>query len=225
MKNLQNKNIIIFGATSYIGHELSTILAKKGVNLIIHGNSSKKLESLHHEISLESSKVISIKHNVLSEKFYLELFKTVSSKFNHLDVLINLIGKFDGLKSITDFSHRDWNDLMEINFSCYWRILKELSPLLGKNGKSKVLFLTNKKIESGKAYHNLLSISKSALSTMAKTINQEKKKLGIECSVIDIQQLNVGVTSLVRGDKKHIKKNLQHTIEKIIKEFDFISNK
>ncbi len=32
MKNLQNKNIIIFGATSYIGHELSTILAKKGVN-------------------------------------------------------------------------------------------------------------------------------------------------------------------------------------------------
>ena len=81
MKNLQNKNVIIFGATSYIGHELSTILAKKGVNLIIHGNSSKKLESLHYEISLESSKVISIKHNVLSEKFYLELFKTVSSKF------------------------------------------------------------------------------------------------------------------------------------------------
>ena len=106
MEDLDRKNIIIFGATGFIGQNLTTILANTGARLIIHGKTHEKINELYQSTSCKNNSVISFCSDVLSEKFYLELFKTVSSHFDHIDVMINLIGKFNGLKSITDLSHR-----------------------------------------------------------------------------------------------------------------------
>lgn len=216
MEGLDHKNIIIFGATGYIGQYLTTTLANTGAKLIIHGKTNEKVNKLYRSISSKNKSIISFCSDVLSEKFYLELFKTVSSHFNHIDVMINLIGKFNGLKSITDLSHRDWNDLMEINFSCYWRIIKELNPIMGGERKTKIIFLTNKEIEKGKAYHHSLGFSKSCLCSLVNALNDEKKKLGVETMLIDTKQLNIGISSLIRGQNVFQKKNLNIIIKKII---------
>ena len=131
--------------------------------------------------------------------------------------MINLIGKFNGLKSITDLSHRDWNDQMEINFSCYWRIIKELNSLMGGKRKTKVIFLTNKKIKKGKAYHHTFGLSKGYLCSLVNTLNDEKKKLGMETTLIEIEQLNIGMTSMLRGKNAFKKKDIDTTIKKIIR--------
>ena len=217
MEDLSQKNIIIFGATGFIGQYLTTTLANTGAKLIIHGKSNEKVRELSRSNSSRNNKIISFCSDVLSEKFYLELYKTVSSHFNHIDVMINLIGKFNGLKSITDLSHRDWNDHMEINFNCYWRIIKELNTIMGGKRKTKVIFLTNQKIEKGKAYHHSFGLSKSCLFSLVNTLNDEKKKLGMETVLIETEQLNIGMTSLLRGQNAFKKKNLETTIQKIMK--------
>ena len=217
MEELSQKKIIIFGATGFIGQYLTTTLANAGAKLIIHGKSDEKLKELSRSTSSINKNIISFCSDVLSEKFYLELYKTVSSHFNHIDVMINLIGKFNGLKSITDLSHRDWNDQMEINFNCYWRIIKELYTIMGGKRKTKIIFLTNKRIQKGKAYHHSFGLSKSCLYSLVSTLNDEKKKLGMEAILIEIEQLNVGMTSLLRGQNIFIKENLDTTIQKVIK--------
>ena len=217
MEVFSQKNIIIFGATGFIGQYLTTTLANTGAKLIIHGKSDKKVKELSRSAASRNKNIISFCSNVLSEEFYLELYKTVSSHFSHIDVMINLIGKFNGLKSITDLSHRDWNDHMEINFNCYWRIIKELNSIMGGKKKTKVIFLTNKKIEKGKAYHHSFSFSKSCLCSLVNTLNDEKKKLGMETKLIEIEQLNIGMTSLLRGQNSFKKKDMNTTIQKIMK--------
>ena len=217
MEDLTQKNIIVFGATGFIGQYLTTTLANTGAKLIIHGKSNEKVRELSRSNSSRNNKIISFCSDVLSEKFYLELYKTVSSHFNHIDVMINLIGRFNGLKSITDLSHRDWNDHMEINFNCYWRIIKELNTIMGGKRKTKVIFLTNQKIEKGKAYHHSFGLSKSCLFSLVNTLNDEKKKLGMETVLIETEQLNIGMTSLLRGQNAFKKKNVETTIQKIMK--------
>ena len=217
MDYLSQKNIIIFGATGFIGQYLTTTLANTGAKLIIHGKSDKKVKELFKSHSSRNKNIIQFCSDVLSEKFYLELFKTVSSHFNHIDVMINLIGKFNGLKSITDLSHRDWNDHMEINFSCYWRIIKELNSIMGGKRKTKVIFLTNKKIEKGKAYHHSFGLSKSCLHSLVNTLNDEKKKLGMETILIETEQLNIGMTGMLRGKNVFKEKDVDKIIQKILK--------
>ena len=215
MNKLQNKNIIIFGATGLIGSQLSFSFASQGANLILHGKSNLKLKTLNDKIEKEFNKPVLLECDIMSENFYLDILKVVSSRFNHIDIMINLIGKFDGLKPLTDLSHREWNELMEVNFNCYWRILKELSPLLGKKNKSKIIFLNNRLIQSGKAYHNILSISKGALSSLAQTLNLEKKKFGIELQLIETPELLAGVTKPLAVEGGYKKKNLDYTVNEI----------
>ena len=218
MGDLGQKNIIIFGATGFIGKHLTATIEKTSAKLIIHGKSNEKVKELSKSNSSKNKNIISFCSDVLSEKFYLELYKTVSSHFNHIDIMINLIGKFNGLKSVTDLSHRDWNDHMEINFSCYWRIIKELNTIMGGKRKTKIIFLTNKKIERGKAYQHTFGLSKSCLCSLVNTLNGEKKKLGMETTLIEIEQLNIGITSLLRGRNIFKKEDLDSIIQKIMKQ-------
>jgi len=106
---------------------------------------------------------------------------------------------------------------MEVNFNSHWRILKELNPLLGKNSKSKVIFLNNQSIQRGKAYHNSLSISMGALNSLVQTLNLEKKKIGVEFFLVESKELFAGSTELLGGKKKFKKKELDFTINNIMK--------
>ena len=217
MNGLKNKNIIIFGATGLIGKHLTSSFVKKGANLIIHGRSNEKLKILSSHIPNEFEKPVFLESDIMSENFYLDILKIVSLKFKHIDIMINLVSRFDGLKPLIDLSHKEWNELMEVNFNSHWRILKELNPLLGKNSKSKVIFLNNQSIQLGKAYHNSLSISMGALNSLVQTLNLEKKKIGVEFFLVESKELFAGATELLGGKKKFKKKDLDFTINNIMK--------
>ena len=45
----ENGKGIIFGATGFIGSQVAHKMTKKGVKLILHGKSKKKLEKLERE--------------------------------------------------------------------------------------------------------------------------------------------------------------------------------
>ena len=55
--------------------------------------------------------------------------------------MINLIENLMDSNFITDLSHSEWNDLIEINLSSYQGIVKELNSLLGGESKTKIIFI------------------------------------------------------------------------------------
>ena len=74
MEDLSQKNVIIFGATGFIGQYLTTTLANTGAKLIVHGKSDKKVKELSRSNSSRNKNIIPFYSDVLSEKFYLELY-------------------------------------------------------------------------------------------------------------------------------------------------------
>ena len=108
-----------------------------------------------------------------------------------------------------------WDKLIEININCYWRILKELEPIIKNSLSPKIIFINNSKISNGKPYHNILSISQAALKTIANIYKSENKRLGIDTRIIELPNLANGITSMTVGEKKLFSKNFT---KKIIKE-------
>ena len=202
MFNLKNKRGIIFGATGYIGQKLSYELSKMGCKLILHGNSIERLKELDNKIKKIKISQILVQGDLNNENFYKNLARSISSRFPKIDFLFILIGLFQRLSPLTHFSHQEWSKLIEININCYWRILRELEPII-KNSKSpKIIFINNSKISVGKPYHNILSISQAALKTIANIYNSENKRLGIDTRIIEVPNLANGITSMTVGKKK-----------------------
>ena len=133
MDKLKNSHGIIFGSTGLIGSELALRLGRLGANLILHGSSVKKLRILDDEFKKMKQKTILMPADITKNEFYENLFNSVSSRFEKIDFLINLIGKFSGLKPLTHLSDKEWNNSYEINFLSFWRIIKEREPLIRKS--------------------------------------------------------------------------------------------
>ena len=131
--------------------------------------------------------------------------------------MINLVGVFFGLRPLTNFSHKEWDNLIEINLSSYWRIVKELEPLLRKSSNAKIIFLENKDISTGKAYHNTFSICQKAKETMLKIFRKENSKFKIKVHFIDIEKVNAGMSLSLAGKHKIDERKLKEISDRIIK--------
>ena len=215
MKRLKGSKGIIFGATGFLGNQLAIELSKLGSELILQGRSYKKLEKLDDEIKTLGTKQILLQSDLLDKKFYGNLFNLVSSRFEYLDFLINVSGNFSRLAPLTNFSHKEWSDLIEINIVSFWRILKELESLLKKAPKPKVLVLNNKIIGEGKPFYNIFSVANAAMKSMANIYFEENKRLKIQIKLINIKSLNHGITSILNNDNKR-QLFSKEIIEKII---------
>ena len=217
MKDLSEDYGIIFGATGLLGSKIALQLTKLNANLILHGRSLEKLKFLDDEIKKNNKKAIFIQADVTKKDFYKNILKKISTRFSRLDFLINLVGQFTGLKPLTHLSHKDWDKLIEINISFYWRIIKELEPLIRKSTKSKIIFITNKSISKGKPYHNIFSISKGATNSLINVLNEENKNLNINTFLIEAEKLNSGMSSSLKGNEKIDKSLLENTSSEIIR--------
>ncbi len=216
MNAMKGKNGVIFGATGLIGYKVATELAKLDTNLILQGTSRKKLTNLDNEIKLMKKKATLFQANVLNKEFYQSLLEIIGSRFHKIDILINLIGLFTGLKPLTHLSHKEWDELIEINFSSYWRILKELDPLIRKSENPKIITITNSEVSKGKEYHNTFSICKNGMNSLIEIFKKENRNLKIETYLIETEVFNDGMSSKLSNNKKLDEISFEKTVNKIL---------
>ena len=210
-------NGIIFGSTGILGSRISLDLARMDTNLILHGKSIEKLIKLDDKIKKVNKNVTLFQADITHEEFAKNLLSKVSSKFSRIDFMINLIGVFYGLRPLTNFSHKEWDNLIEINLSSCWRIIKELEPLIRNSTNSKIIFLENKDISNGKAYHNTFSICQKAKETMLKIFSKENSKFKIQVHFIDIEKVNAGMSLSLSGKNEYDERKLKKISEMVIK--------
>jgi short-subunit dehydrogenase len=220
MINLKNSKGIIFGATGFIGRQVALEMSKRKVKLILHGRTKKKLEKLYDEIQNQYNiKQILLPGDFIKKNFFDTLSYLVSSRFSELDFLMHFAGKFQRLSPLTHFSHSEWDAMVEININSYWRVLKELEPLLKKSRKPKVLFTINENSSDGLPYQNIFSLSSATKKNLGSIFFKENKKLKIEMIIVNIPFLNNGQTSIIKSKKKEFRDDIaRRIIEKAFKD-------
>ncbi len=129
-----NKKILITGATDGIGLETAKMLAEKGQNIIVHGRSKDKVESVKNILE-EINNKIEIKSIVadLSELNQVrEMAETLLKERCEIDVLINNAGVFV-------VSNTKTKDNLEtrfvVNTIAPYLLTKLLLPIIKKDGR------------------------------------------------------------------------------------------
>ena len=130
MINLENKNIIITGATGGIGNSIVDTLVSLNAKVLITGTNEKKLEDLKNK----NKNVLSIKQDI-SNHDELENFieKCNSELGDRIDILINNAGITKDNLSIR-MKHDEWNKVIDINLTSTYLLSKyAIKKMLKKN--------------------------------------------------------------------------------------------
>lgn len=182
---MNEKVVIVTGASSGIGRAAALLFAKNGAQVIALGRNEKELGSLRDE-TRNYKKKIKIHLTDLRETIQIERFLTDTvEQFGQLDVLINSAGIiFNG--SVETTSLDDWDKMLSINLRSVFYLIKKCVPLLEKT-QGNIVNVSS--VAGTRAFPNVLAycVSKAALDQLTR------------CTALELAPKNIRVNAVNPG--------------------------
>jgi len=177
--NLENKNILITGASSGIGYELTKQFAGEGCNLILLARRKEILDSLAHKIKTDKNIIITYQCDIRNKSEVKNVFGDIRKKNEHIDIAILNSGV--GLKSsVQDFKSDIADETFQVNvlgmIYCIEELLKDFLPR--KSGM--IVGVSSIADVRGFPTNGFYSASKAAASTLLESIRVELRQHNIK---------------------------------------------
>jgi short-subunit dehydrogenase len=213
MKSLENKVVIITGASSGIGKALAYAFAREKARLVIAARRAEKLEELKLALEADGIEVHAVSMDVSRQPDCQRLIEETIGRFGSIDVLINNAGvSMRALfKDVSlDVIHR----LMEVNFwgavYCTHYAMKHLL-----DSKGSVVGVSSIAGNKGLPGRTGYSSSKFALQGFLETLRVENLKTGlhvlIACpgfTVSDIRTTALAADGSAQGESPRDEKSM-----------------
>ena len=130
MKDLENKNIIITGASGGIGNSIVEKLNKSGANILASGTKIEKLEELKNKF--DNIKIL--KFDISQTDKIEEFIENASKQLGGLDCIINNAGITKDNLAIR-MSFEEWKKVIDINLTSTFFMTKFAIKKMLKNKK------------------------------------------------------------------------------------------
>ena len=190
---LNDKNILITGASDGIGRALATEFCARGANVIALGRSQEKLEALFDEIEATNPGRLIIHpldFSTATSAEYATLASALGEQFETLDGLIHNAALLGARSPIEYYPDSDWDKLMQVNVTAPFKLTKALVAALTRSSDARVIFTSSRVGRVGRAYWGAYGISKFALEGLMQTFAEEVGNI----SKISVMSFNPGGT-------------------------------
>ena len=114
MESLNNKVVIVTGASKGIGKGIAVALAKQGCELVLASRDSDKMAQVVAEITAAGGRAHAQVTDVTSEESVDALFAYVQSTHGRVDILVNNAGMAVSGR-IDELSLADWQRVQDVN--------------------------------------------------------------------------------------------------------------
>jgi len=171
MEKLENKVIIVTGASKGIGKEVAILLAKNGAKVVVnYSQSTQEAEDTVGKIVQDGGEAISIKADVSDKVQVTDLFDQTLAAYGKIDVLVNNAGILI-YKALKDNTQEDFTRQFDVNVRGVFNTLQEADRKLADDG-----IIINFSSSTTKLMLNnyaLYSASKAAVEQMTKVFAKE----------------------------------------------------
>ena len=179
MNNLENKNIIVTGASGGIGNAIIKRLNEAGANLLASGTRIEKLEELKNNFK----KIKILKFDISQSDKIEEFIENATSELGgSLDGIVNNAGITKDNLAIR-MSLDEWQKVININLTSTFLMSKFAIKKMLKNKSGKIVNITSVVGHTGNLGQANYTASKAGIVAMSKSLAIEyaKKNININC--------------------------------------------
>ncbi|MDC1281883.1 3-oxoacyl-ACP reductase FabG [Pelagibacteraceae bacterium] len=179
MSNLENKNIIVTGASGGIGNSIVKKLNRAGANILASGTRIEKLKELKK--NFENIKIL--KFDISQSDKIAEFIENATNELGgSLDGLVNNAGITQDNLAIR-MSLEEWQKVININLTSTFLMSKFAIKKMLKNKSGKIVNITSVVGHTGNLGQANYTASKAAIVAMSKSLAIEyaKKNININC--------------------------------------------
>lgn len=115
--DLENKTIIITGASSGIGATAATVFARVGANLVLGARRSSELGRVTDEARRQGARAVAVPGDVTDPDYADALVRVARKDFGGLDGAFNNAGIVGDMLPASEMSVENWNDVIATNLT------------------------------------------------------------------------------------------------------------
>ena len=182
--NLQGKTALVTGASRGIGAALAERLAKDGAHVILTARTEAGLIEVEDRIHAAGGTATIAPLDLVKYDDVDKLAQAIGGRWDKLDFLVLNAAMLGTLSPLGHVSPKEFEQVMALNVTAQWRMLRAFDPML-RRARGDVVVFTTSVADGGRAYWGPYAASKAALEVLAGTYADEMKALGVNCLVVD----------------------------------------
>ena len=184
-KRLAGRLALITGASRGIGAAVAKRFAAEGAQVILVARTVGALEELDDEIRAAGSAATLLPLDLRDFDKIDQMGAALYERFGRLDVLVGNAGVLGSLSPLGHFEPRVWAEVMDVNLTANWRLIRALDPLLRLSPAGRAIFTTCAASRDAVPYWGACAASKAALETMVRIYAGEVAKTNLKVNLVD----------------------------------------
>lgn len=186
MFNLSGKVAAVSGASSGLGVQMATALARQGADLVLMARRVERLEEFAEKLRAEYKvKALPIKCDVTVTADIDAAAAAAEKEFGHVDILLNCAGSSKD-KGVLEMSDEEWDFTIATDETSVFKMTRAFANIMKKNNYGRIINIAsmyglvgNTEIHTV-AYH----ASKGAVVNFTRAVAAELATSGITCNAI-----------------------------------------
>ena len=211
MMTLQDRIVLITGASSGIGSATARVFAQAGAKLILTARRQDRLEQLADELGKEFASSTQLLPLDVRDAIAVEsAISNLSADWSSIDVLINNAGLSRGLEKLQAGSIQDWEEMIDTNIKGLLYLTRAIVPGMISRGRGHVVNLGSTAGHQTYPNGNVYCATKAAVRVISEGLKQDLLGTPVRVSSVDPGLVETEFSQVrFRGDTERAKKVYQ----------------
>ena len=184
-KPLAGRIAVVTGASRGIGYQAAKGIAAAGAHVIAVARTVGGLEELDDAIRKLGGSATLVPLNLTDYDAIDRLGAAIFQRWKKLDIFLANAGVLGQLSPLGHIPPKVWDEVMAVNVTANWRLIRSLDPLLRESDAGRAIFMSSGAAERCRPFWGPYSASKAALNALARTYAQEVQSTPVRVVVVD----------------------------------------
>jgi NAD(P)-dependent dehydrogenase (short-subunit alcohol dehydrogenase family) len=180
---LASRIALVTGASRGIGYATALALAKAGAHVVAVARTQGGLEELDDDIRQGGGSATLVPLNLTDFEGIARLGAALHERHGKLDILIGNAGVGGPSSPLGHIELKPWNDVMGINASANFQLIRCMEPLLRQSDAGRAVFITSSASSEAPAYRGPYAASKAALEALVRVWANEVASTAIRVNL------------------------------------------
>ncbi|THV21084.1 SDR family oxidoreductase [Peteryoungia ipomoeae] len=180
MRNIDNKIILITGASSGIGEATARALATSGAVVVLGARRTDRLKELARDLTAAGGRAIYRCLDVTSRESVQSFADAAVQEFGRIDVIINNAGIMP-LSPMASLKVDEWDRMIDVNIKGVLHGIAAVLPVMNSQGSGQIINISS---IGGLAVSPTAAVycaTKYAVRAISDGLRQENDKLRVTC--------------------------------------------
>ena len=185
---LENRVILVTGASRGIGAALSKAIASLGGQVILLAKTVREMEQIADECvsqgQLEPA-IVPCNLEAATIDDYQTIVDAIANEFGRLDGVVFNAGLLGELAPIASYDPVTWAKVFQVNVHSQFLLVQATLPMLAESNDASMVFTTSSVGRQGRAYWGAYAASKFATEGLMQTVADELEGTTVRANAVN----------------------------------------